>query len=130
MATGRERDLAAQVEQLQAEVTRLQQELARIGQRLGLKLARANATRSARAAATDDVVFAAVLEELQNRWEFDVSKVDHRMLGHPHYPDMHRAIADSLNAKGVPAPRGGSWSTKQVSRALVRRAARISGESA
>ncbi|PWS37139.1 hypothetical protein DFH01_09740 [Falsiroseomonas bella] len=140
MATGRERELAAQVERLQAEVARLQaevarlqEELARIGQGRRRQVERANAARSARSAATDDLVFAAVLDELQERYEFDVSKVDLSMLGYPHFRDghLHRAVAAALNAKGVPAPRGGSWSTKQVTRALVRRAEhRSAGESA
>lgn len=130
MATGRERELAAQLELLQAEVARLRQQVARIGHPRGRQVARANAARSARSAATDDLVFAAVLDELQVRYEFDVSKVDLWMLGYPHFRDghLHRAVAVALNAKGVPAPRGGSWSTKQVTRALVRRAERMSGE--
>lgn len=130
MATERERELAGEVDRLRAEVARLREELARIGQRRELQLMRANAVRSTRAATTDDTVFAAVLEELQRRWEFDISKVDLRMIGYPLFQNghLHRAVADALNAKGVPAPRGASWSTKQVTRALMRRAARAPSE--
>ena len=132
MATERERKLEAEVDRLRAEVARLREELARIGQRRERQLMRANAARSTRAATTDDTVFAAVLEELQQRWEFDISKVDLRMIGYPLFLNghLHRAVADTLNAKRIPAPRGGSWSTKQVTRALMRRAARAPSDPA
>lgn len=127
-AVAREQELIAEIERLRAEVSRLQEELSGRQTRRARQMAGANAARIARSATTDDLVFAAFLRELKKCWNCGASDVDLRLSDYPRFLAGHlrRAVAASLNAEGIPAPRGGPWSTKQVSRALERRSMRAS----
>ncbi len=88
----------------------------------------ANAARSAHSVAVDGLVFDAMKKCLaaRNGHRVDVATcIEH---GFPHFYWHHgirQRIVNELNERGIPAPRGGKWTVKQVSRALLRCAARM-----
>jgi len=127
MGTERELTLMAEVEQLNLEVGRLKAELSNL-RAIGRKRTRsANAARSSRAAESDEIVLQAVRRQLQRRYPANACNGDLSVIGYPKFegcPHLGRDTANDLNTRGIPAPRGGKWSPKQVDRSLLRHAAR------
>lgn len=119
---------------LRAEVKRLRTEVARLRGRLAKDVktgqdhastTAANIARSDRSAALDAQVVL-VARELLSR-EFGVAVMDLSRFGFPRFysfPRLRSEIAETLNDRGIPAPRGGPWSVRQVQRALERHSQR------
>lgn len=127
-----------EVVHLRSEVKRLKAMIEKLGAsaapvptatvRIGITHA-ANAARLARSAAIDARIVEVMKEclvEVAGRIHYDGSNLG-EFFGFPHfysYRRFHMRIADRLNQLGVPAPRGGTWSARQVYRGLLRHAAR------
>ena len=91
----------------------------------------ANKVRSARAASLDERVFDAIGPCLAREWGEIPAGTDLTYFGFPEFHSsrwVRNCIAESLNERGITAPRGGKWNVRQVHRALVRCAGRMSAE--
>ncbi|WP_120010070.1 hypothetical protein [Teichococcus vastitatis] len=125
MAVGRESGLEAEIGKLRARMDWLEAEVAELRERLSGRTGKANAARSLSAAEMDDRVVEEIVAYLQRRHRAHTTDLD--LLGYPHFAswgNLRTRVAADLNERGIPAPRGGHWSTKQISRALQRHSAK------
>ena len=93
----------------------------------GSRTAAANSARSARSAELDAIAYATMRQCVAKRFGCIPERANATEEGFPHFYMAHgmwQQIADELNRSGVRAPRGGMWTVKQVSRALLRCAGR------
>ncbi|MBO1077360.1 hypothetical protein [Roseomonas marmotae] len=125
MAMDRQSQLEAVVAQLQARMDRLEAEMVELRERGFGQTRKANAKRTLTAAEKDDMVVKEIVDFLQRNHRVGTTDLD--LLGYPYFGrwgNLRTRVAADLNEKGIPAPRGGYWSAKQISRALQRHSAK------